>query len=288
METGLVLKGIGGYYYVRTGNAVYECRLRGKFRKLQQTALVGDEVKITVLNQNQGVIEEILPRRNCLVRPPIANVDQALLVFAVVNPDPNRLLIDRLLIQVKAEGISPLLVINKADLELERAVELVELYRQAGYTAVSTSAVNGLGLRELKQFLGEQVTVICGPSGAGKSSLINALAPGLSLKTGEVSEKIGRGRHTTRHVELLSVGTGWLADTPGFSSLSLNNVASQDLDGYFPDFLPHLHCRYPGCLHRAEPDCGVRTAVEQGLIDKIRYSNYLELLEEVLEQERRY
>ncbi|AVX20325.1 MAG: ribosome small subunit-dependent GTPase A [Bacillota bacterium] len=288
METGIVLKGIGGYYYVRVGDTVYECRLRGKFRKLQQTALVGDEVKITSLNREQGVIEEILPRRNALIRPPIANVDQALLVFAAANPDPNRLLIDRLLVQVSAEGIHPLLVINKGDLDPEGAQRLTALYRAAGFTTLITSAVTGQGLPELKQHLATRVSVICGPSGAGKSSLINALAPGLSLKTGEVSDKIGRGRHTTRHVELLTVGEGWLADTPGFSSLSLHNVNSKELAHFYPDFLPYMQCRFPGCMHRAEPDCGVRLAVEQGLIDQTRYHNYLELLEEVLEQERRY
>lgn len=291
MLEGVVIKAYGGFYYVRAGEQVLECRLRGKFRLQKLNALPGDVVKVTDLGKGQGVVEEILPRKNELVRPPIANVEQVLLVFAGHDPEPDLSLLDRLLILAETQGLEPLVCFNKCDLlTREEREALAGIYKETGYPVEIISAREGIGLDRIRMALQDRISVIAGPSGAGKSTLLNRIEPGLALKTGEVSEKIGRGRHTTRHVELLQLSFGGLvADTPGFSSLYLPEMQREDLAGYFPEFAAYRgQCRFIGCLHDREPDCGVKEALEQGKIARERYANYLAFLAEVKEKERRY
>ncbi|MDN5293543.1 MAG: ribosome biosis GTPase / thiamine phosphate phosphatase [Eubacteriales bacterium] len=291
MREGVVVKACGGFFYVKEGDKVWECFLRGKLRKQGERILVGDRVRFRESDRERGVVEEVLPRRLALVRPPVANVDQVIIVFAVADPDPNISLLDRLLVQVGHAGPEAVICFNKADLEGEDPYRLRDIYQRAGYKFLITSTVTGQGIDELAETLKNRITVFAGPSGAGKSSLLNALNPGWQLKTGEVSAKIGRGRHTTRHVELLELKEGgFVADTPGFSSLYLPEIAPEELAAYFPEFSePAQECRFTSCLHHREPDCGVKKAVEEGQIPSSRYRNYLAFLEELREmEERRY
>lgn len=288
MRTGIVIKAAGGFYYVRSEADVYVCVGRGRLRRQGWQVLVGDYVAWTVTGSQSGVIENVLPRRNVLVRPPVANVDRAILVFAWRDPHPVPLLLDRLLIQVQAERITPVICLNKVDLGGEEAAGLLPVYRRAGYPVLVTSAQDGTGLPGLRAVLHTGVSVLAGPSGTGKSSLLNALEPGLSLKTQEVSARVGRGRHTTRHVELLSLtGGGFVVDTPGFSSLVLPPLEREELASFYPEFHEYVpHCQFTGCLHFKEPGCAVKKAVEQRKISPLRYNNYLKLLDEVIKQEK--
>ncbi|MZP29054.1 ribosome small subunit-dependent GTPase A [Heliobacterium undosum] len=288
---GTIIKGYSGFYYVLAGGRLHTCSLRGKFRLKgdDRVFLPGDRVRICVLEGDKGVIEAVLPRRNELLRPPVANVDQVLLVFALASPDPDFVLVDRLLVLAAHAGIRPVLVWNKADIAPpERVAQVQALYRDIGMDQFVLSARQGENLEGLKGLLEDRISVVAGPSGAGKSTLLNALAPGLSLKTGEVSAKIGRGRHTTRHVELIRLTSGALvADTPGFSTLYLPDIPVQDLPGFFPEMAPHLGgCRFTSCLHKTEPDCAVIKAVEAGQIHRQRYDHYLMFLNELIERER--
>lgn len=287
-QEGLVIKLYGGFYYVQDGQGqVYECRLRGKLR---QQVLGGDRVKITILDEGRGILENILPRRNQLYRPRIANVDLALIVMANDRPAPNSALLDRLLFLAFFHEISPVIILNKCDLpEDPKAASLRSYYPGAGFTFLSTSVETGEGIDELTRIIESQVAVLAGPSGCGKSSLLNILVTA-QTRTGTVSEKIGRGRHTTRHVELFPlVGKGFLADSPGFSVLDLPPVDSRDLAEYYPDFQPYREeCRFDNCLHNKETDCGVKRACESGKISDFRYQNYIAMLEEVIKSERCY
>lgn len=290
MRTGVVVKAAGGFYYVRseTGGTC-ACVLRGRLRRQGRPVLVGDAVEYTATGAQSGVIETVLPRRSKLVRPPVANVDRAVLVFAVREPHPDPALIDRLLIQAGAAGVSPMLCLNKADLGTEKTAGLISIYRAAGYPVLVTSAKTGAGLDALQEILRAGVSVFAGPSGTGKSSLLNALEPGLALKTQAVSAKIGRGRHTTRHAELLPLtGGGLVVDTPGFSSLVLPPLERAELASFFPEFLADVpDCRFAGCLHAKEPGCAVKRAVKGGKISRLRYESYLKFLDEITEQEKR-
>ncbi len=291
MSEGIILKGYSGFYYVQAGEKLWECSLRGRFRLHAQDFLPGDRVKISPLKGHKGVIEEVLPRTNALVRPPVANVEQVIVVFALVTPQPDRNLLDRILIQAEAAGVNPVVCFNKADLALPPETDAaVELYRSIGYEVILVSAKSGQGVEELRRVLEGKTSVFAGPSGVGKSSLLNAVHPGLQLKTGEVSAKLRRGRHTTRHVELIPLdGGGLVADTPGFSSLDLPPMQREELSRFFPEFLEHApQCKFSTCLHRLEPQCAVKAAVELGRIDSKRYADYLAFLTEVIEQERRY
>lgn len=289
MLEGILLRGRGGFYDVQSDGAIWRCTLRGKHRWYGQDVLPGDRVRFRPLPGQQGTIEEVIPRENRLVRPAVANVRQVIIVMALALPPVNRLLLDRLLVMAEATGIAPVLVFNKADLVREPG-PLVPLYRSIGYTVLVTSAVTRLGIEDLAAQLRDNISVFAGPSGAGKSSLLNAIEPGLRLRTGAVSEKIGRGRHTTRHVELLPLpGGGLVADTPGFSQLDLPPMKREELAYCFPEMAARSGaCRFSSCLHRSEPGCAVRAAVEAGEIDRQRYTHYLEFLEEVIEAERRY
>ena len=282
---GKIIKGIGGFYYVAAEDGqIYECKARGAFRKEGVRPLVGDDCGISVQDAEArlGTVDRILPRRNQLIRPAVANTDQAIVIFAASKPEPSEGLIDRYLVGMTYADMPVRVVINKIDQEMERAEELRELYEAAGYSVFLTSAKRGDGLPELRKELEGKTSVLSGPSGVGKSSLMNALFPGFSAETGAISEKIGRGRHTTRHTELMVAGTGtYLLDTPGFTSVDLpERLTEESLPLCFPEFEPYLGtCRFSSCLHITEPDCRVRQAVENGQIRRSRYESYKNFME---------
>lgn len=275
LAEGLIVKGIGGFYYVKTGNGeVVECRAKGAFRKEKVIPKVGDRVKI----QN-GSVREILPRKNELVRPPVANIDRVVLVVAVSHPEPNLLLTDQLLAVTAHMGIETLICINKTDLcEASEAEALREVYAKAGYETLMTSTVNKTGIDDLLIHLKTGITAFAGASGVGKSSVLNAVHEGFGLKAGEISAKVERGKHTTRHVELLPYEEGYVIDTPGFSSFEVTDIPAIELKECFPEFSPYEgQCRFRGCSHTAEPDCAVRSAVEAGEIAATRHEHYCTL-----------
>lgn len=286
MQNNIIVRGIGGFYDVLTRDAkVIRCKLRGRLRLTMDRVLVGDWVEVTPLNDEEGVIEEILPRKNELVRPAIANVDQAVVVLACSDPKPYWLFLDRLLVLIEANGLEPVICFNKSDLidEIEGYLDIIEIYRAAGYPVVITSAAAGEGIEELRTLLKDRVSTFAGPSGVGKSSLLNKIESGLELAVGAISAKLRRGKHTTRQVELIQLSFGGLvADTPGFSQLSLTGIKPQELQQYFPEFYEaSFDCKFRGCMHVKEPDCAVTELVNSGKISKLRYQNYLTLLEEI-------
>ena len=272
---------------------MWECRLRGRFRREKQEVLPGDLVDFGVVDaeKRKGVVEGVKPRKNRLVRPPVANVDQALIVLAADYPQPDLWLLDRLLVMIIAEGIQPLLCWNKEDLAGLGGLEaLMKPYEAAGVDQLATCALSGLGVSLLHRKLSGRTTVLAGPSGVGKSSLLNLIKPGIALKIGEISEKLGRGRHTTRHVEWIPLSNGgWVADTPGFSQMLIpDSVTSKGLADYYPEFDPFLEaCRFRSCLHRQPQDCGVSQGVQEGAIDEGRYQRYLSFLQELQDREKK-
>lgn len=288
-SAGLVIKNYSGFYYVQTtSGSVYECRIRGK---LKQQVVSGDRVLFTCLDERRGILESIQPRSNILHRPRIANVTMVLIVMAVDKPAPSLMLLDRLLLLAGIQNITPCILLNKCDLSADPKSQWIkEYYPTAGLTVLPISAKLPKNLNEVRGLLKGQIAVLAGPSGVGKTSLLNALTNDHTLKTQEVSSKIGRGKHTTRHVELFPIGgEGWLADTPGFSVLDLPLMKSTQLADYYPDFIdPGKECRFNDCLHLRETQCGVKAAVESGIIPQFRYNNYIQLLEEVMEKERCY
>ena len=292
MFEGVLIRAYGGFYYVKKGEEVWECSLRGKFRLGKSTpALVGDRVRVTPVREKIGRIDEVLPRRTELFRPAVANVDQAVIVFALENPEPNLTLLDRFLVLAEDADISPVICLNKADLlSNRREHEWLRLYRKIGYPTVMTSTKRQDGIEELKQILIGKTSVFAGPSGVGKSSLLNKVQPDLELKTGEISHKLKRGKHTTRHAELLPIREGgFVVDTPGFSSLDLPQMEKGELSYHFLEFNSFSSdCKFNSCLHHHEPHCAVKSAVEKGYIDQDRYQNYLLFLDELMHQERRY
>ena len=279
--TGRILRSLSGFYDVQTPVGLITCRGRGSLRKNHQTPLTGDMVEITVEGK-KGMVEKILPRRNCFVRPAVANVD-ALVVFAAnVNPVTEPFLIDRVAAIAGDQEVEVILCVNKCD--LDPAVDLIRIYRNAGFTVISASAETGQGVEELRELLKGKLTAFTGNTGVGKSSMLNRLCPELDLATGEVSEKLGRGRHTTRHVELYRLDEEtYVADTPGFSSFDTDQmdvILKENLQYAFPDFGAFIgKCRFDDCSHRKEPDCAVRQALEDGQIEKSRYESYLKLYE---------
>ena len=279
--TGRILRSISGFYDVQTPEGLISCRARGILRRQGNSPLTGDLVEISV-EKGKGMVEAILPRRNSFVRPAVANVD-ALVVFAAnVNPITEPFLIDRVAAIAGDQNVSVLLCVNKCD--LDPAVDLVRIYRSAGFPVITTSAETGEGVEELRQWIQGKLTAFTGNSGVGKSSVLNRLCPELALPTGEVSEKLGRGRHTTRHVELYRLGEDtYVADTPGFSSFDTDQmevILKENLQYAFPDFGPYIgSCRFDDCSHRKEPDCAVRAALEAGDLEPTRYDSYLKLYE---------
>ena len=280
-RTGRITRSISGFYDVQTAEGLITCRGRGSLRKNQESPLTGDMVEITVEN-GKGMVEKILPRRNRFVRPAVANVD-ALVVFAAnVNPVTEPFLIDRVAAIAGDQGVAVYILINKCD--LDPAVDLERIYRNAGFSVIVASAETGAGVEQLRSLIRGKLTAFTGNTGVGKSSMLNQLCPELKLATGEVSEKLGRGRHTTRHVELYSLGEDtFVVDTPGFASFDteqMDVILKENLQYAFGDFAPYLgQCQFHDCSHRKEPGCAVRKAAEQGSIEATRYDSYLRLYE---------
>ena len=283
---GKIIRGVGGFYYVHAKGTVYECRAKGIFRKDGVRPLPGDLVEIAVLDETEkkGNLERILPRKNELIRPAVANVDQAMVIFAFDSPKPNFNLLDRFLVSMEQKGIPPVILFNKLDLAREgQREEIVGRYAPAGYRLLFVSAAQEKGMEEVRAALYGKTTTVAGPSGVGKSSLINRLQSEQLLQTGEVSEKIERGRHTTRHTQLLFVEEDtYILDTPGFSSIELYGIQKEGLGDFFPEIASRADgCRFAGCSHLTEPDCAVRKALEEGKISAERYENYRLFYEEL-------
>ncbi len=290
---GKIIKGIAGFYYVHVpGMGVYECKAKGVFRKDKQKPLVGDDVEIHVLKEEEkkGNIEVLLPRKSELIRPAVANIDQALVIFSIVKPQPNFNLLDRFLIMMEQQGIPSIICFNKMDIDVQQEGENYEaIYKDCGYKTMCISAREGNGIDELKELLHNQTTTVAGPSGVGKSSLINRLQSGIQMETGDISAKIERGKHTTRHSELIAIeGNTYILDTPGFSSLGLFDMDKEDLTNYYREFAKHEQfCKFGGCAHINEPVCGIKDAVQTNEISSLRYENY-KLLYEELKNRKKY
>ena len=289
---GKIVKGISGFYYVHVvESGIYECKAKGIFRQQRMKPLVGDDVEIDIISEEKktGNVVAILPRKNVLIRPAVANVDQALLIFAAASPNPNFNLLDRFLVMMGRQDVPVILCFNKCDLITEeQQQEIASIYEESGCKILFVSAKKELGLKELQEILEGKTTTVAGPSGVGKSSLINLLAPEACMETGEISKKIERGRHTTRHAELIQLkGDGYIMDTPGFSSLYLPEMEKEELQDCYPEFAAfEPYCRFQGCSHISEPDCGVKEALSEGKIHPVRYENYCQLYGELKDRKK--
>lgn len=288
MAEGRIIKALSGFYYVEDNHQIIQCRARGKFRKDDLKPLVGDFVEYEVEGDNDGYIMKLLPRHNTLVRPPICNVDQALIVSSCKEPDFSPILLDKFLLVIEHLGIEPIIIISKMDLDDDGNVgKYIEDYRKAGYRVYEISSKDNQGIEELKAIFKDKVSVITGQSGVGKSSFLNALDIKLNLETNIISKSLGRGKHTTRHVELIKMYDGYIGDTPGFSSLELE-MTPEEMAVAYHDFALYSHeCKFRGCLHDSEPSCGVKQALSNGMISKERYEHYLMNLQEVKKKEER-
>lgn len=293
MPEGIIVKALSGFYYVEDGQKVYMCRARGVFKKKGINPLVGDQVSYTPIGSKEGVLEEIKPRQVELVRPPIANVDQALMVFSVKEPDLNLWLLDRIIVHMERAGLPGAIVLSKIDL-LVTPLEYkhsVDVYQQMNYPVFTVSSRTGKGIDHVRRYLDGKLSVVTGQSGVGKSTLLNTLSPDLNLKSGEISQKLGRGRHTTRHVELIRMADRtYVADTPGFSQLDFGLMEPKELSHCFREIRERAsQCLYRGCLHEKEEGCAVYSAVQEGKIAHWRYEHYLEFLAELKDnKERRF
>lgn len=298
---GKIVKGIAGFYYVHVadgsrandvhrdgsqGGCIYECKAKGVFRKDHRKPLVGDDVEMDVLDEEnkKGNIRELLSRHSELIRPAVANVDQALVIFSIVKPQPNFNLLDRFLLMMQQQDIPCIICFNKLDIDEDGiGAQYEEIYEKCGYRTLSVSAAKKQGIEELKALLRDKTTTVAGPSGVGKSSLVNCLQSGTIMETGSISQKIERGKHTTRHSELISIEENtYILDTPGFSSLGLFELEKEELAAFYPEFNEYeKYCKFGGCSHITEPVCGIRDAVKEGAISKMRYENYCLLYEEL-------
>jgi ribosome biogenesis GTPase len=290
---GKIIKGIAGFYYVHSPetNLIYECKAKGIFRNQKIKPLVGDDVEIDTEDQplGNGTITRILPRKNELIRPAVANVDQAMVIFAAAEPDPNLNLLDRFLIMMQKQQVSAIVCFNKTDIVSEGEISLLrDTYRLCGYEVVFTSMLQREGTAMLYEKMRGKTTVLAGPSGVGKSTFINLIQPQANMETGNISEKIKRGKHTTRHSELIYVEEGtYLMDTPGFSSLYIDEIGKEELKEYFVEFRElEAECRFIGCNHLNEPGCAVKDALKEHKISRLRYENYVTLYEELRNQKR--
>lgn len=286
--TGLITKGIGGFYYVLTDEGMIEAKGRGIFKKDGITLAVGDMVELEKTEEGKGVITGIRPRKNKFIRPPIVNVDTFIVVFAPVRPRPNYMLIDKFLIMAERNGIEPILCLNKCDLaSAEEIRSICELYEKV-YPILTVSCETGEGLADLQALVAGKKAALAGPSGVGKSTILNHLHPAANMQTGEVSEKTSRGKHTTRHVEIFQMeGGGMIYDTPGFTSFEILDAEEEDLADFYPE-MERLKgkCRYDNCRHLSEPDCAVRRAVEESMIHPKRYASYVANLKEIRNRKR--
>lgn len=280
---GRITKALSGFYYVENESGVYQTRGRGNFRKRKITPLVGDHVIFESTNKTDGYLLEIQPRKNQLVRPAVSNVDQGVVVTSLVEPNFSYNLLDRFLVTLEYEAIEPIIYLTKVDLlEDENLVsEIRETYEKIGYSVI-VATENSESLEAIKDTFAKHLTVFMGQSGAGKSTLLNRIVPGLDLQTASISEALGRGKHTTRHVELIDISGGLVADTPGFSSIDFLTIESKELSKQFPEFVERSHeCRFRECIHMNEPNCAVKEAVDQGEVASTRYENYLQFLGEI-------
>jgi len=290
---GKIIKGIAGFYYVHlTEKGVYECKAKGIFRKRNIKPLVGDFVEIRILEEVEklGNIEKILPRKNKLVRPAVANVDQAVVIFSIVKPNPNYNLLDRFLIMMEQLNLETVICFNKLDLGTDKEIqEIKKIYENCGYQLIFCSAEEEKGMETIKQALLGKTSTVAGPSGVGKSTIINRLQTNVYMETGVLSAKIGRGKHTTRHSELIAINeTTYIVDTPGFSSLHMFDLEKEELAKCYPEFEQYeVTCKFKGCSHIHEPKCGIKDALAEGTISKVRYHNYATLYQE-LKEKRRY
>lgn len=293
MTEGVIVKGIGGFYYVRCGDALYECKARGLFRKDDIVPLPGDRVRIGIIDEDKklGHIEEILPRQSCLIRPAVANVNQVCLVMAAKSPQPDLVLADKLVLTAMKKGLDVIICINKVDLDTEGEYKgIVRAYKLADYAVVPVSFVSNCGFDDLRPLLLGKITVFAGQSGVGKSTLLNQIMERWVMETGNVSSKIERGKHTTRHAELVELKEGgFVVDTPGFSSYTLEDIEHQELEDYYPEFRDALgQCRFTGCSHITEPQCAVKDKLEKGWIDAGRYERYTHFYTELKEASYNY
>lgn len=290
MLKGTIVKALSGFYYVMCDGIVYECRARGKFRNLDIKPLVGDHVTFQIENVTKGYVLTIEERKNSFIRPPICNIDQALIVVSAKEPNFSPVLLDKFLALFENKSIKPIILVTKCDLleDDDQIHELINSYIKDGYELYLLSSKEKIGLEAIEQIFKNKTSVITGQSGVGKSSLLNALNAELQLNTNEISHALGRGKHTTRHVELVSIFDGLVADTPGFSSLELE-MDRYELATSFHDFKQlATQCKFRGCLHESEPHCKVKEAVENGTLSKLRYENYLQFLKEIKERKERY
>lgn len=279
---GVITKGIGGFYYVKVHDEIFECKARGKFRNNNLSPVVGDKVVILV-SDGKGVIEKILPRKNYLIRPTVSNVTQAFVVVSIKNPDINIELLNKFLILCEYNGIEAVVIFNKIDLvdDVEKN-EVIEMINQCGYKYYLIKAKEKFGVEQLIPLLDDNTTVFCGPSGVGKSTLLNSLTGKVLMETGEISEKLKRGKHTTRHSELIQYKDGFIVDTPGFTSLESSNIEISELKELFPEFHEYEgKCKFNGCIHHKEPNCAVKLALEEKKINMLRYEFYVKMLEEL-------
>ncbi|MBD8068344.1 ribosome small subunit-dependent GTPase A [Bacillus sp. PS06] len=294
MPDGKIIKALSGFYYVLNhDHEIIQCRGRGVFRKNKVNPLVGDQVVYQAENPTDGYILEVKERKNELIRPPIANVDQAILVFSAVEPDFSTVLLDRFLVLIESNHIEPVICISKIDLVPDAKKAEIDAYakdyEKIGYKVILTSTIDRKGVQVLLPLLEDKISVFAGQSGVGKSSLLNVLRPELGLKTDNISSHLGRGKHTTRHVELIEVGTGLVADTPGFSSLEFTELEVEDLNYCFPEIEEYSKdCKFRGCTHTSEPKCVVKQEVETGEIKQYRYDHYVQFIEEIKDRKPRY
>ncbi|MGB5824162.1 MAG: ribosome small subunit-dependent GTPase A [Proteocatella sp.] len=290
---GTIVKAISSFYYVEIEDRIYECRTKGAFKHKNIELAVGDKVDISITDEenSKGLIINAFKRRNFMQRPPIANVSQAILVFSIKSPDPNLSLIDRFIVTAYSENVDIVICLNKIDLNTDNILEeIIENYSKTGHPVIPICAETGYNIDAVKQYLKGNTTIVAGPSGAGKSTLINKLVENVKLKTGEVSAKIGRGKHTTRYIELLKIDEdSFIADSPGFSSINLDKVEERDLKEYFIEFHEYdVDCKFGNkCIHENEPGCKVKEAVEEKMISEKRYESYIQLLNEIREQNKR-
>ncbi len=294
MAKGKIIKALSGFYYVQDEHEqIYQCRGRGIFRNRKVSPLVGDSVVFQIDQRNEGTITEIDPRANELVRPAVANVDQVILVFSSIEPDFSPLLLNRFLVLIEHKGIEPIICISKIDLLTEKQLDEIKQfsaeYQQIGYQVLLLSSETNRGVEAFRPYLEDKISVFAGQSGVGKSSLLNALNTNLSLETASISTHLGRGKHTTRHVELMEIGNGLVADTPGFSTLDFSEIESDELADCFPEMSKaSADCKFRGCLHVKESFCAVKEKVESGEICLYRYQHYCQFLEEIIERKPRY